>query len=359
MISFGLPALLALLVALPLLAAVFAWGARQRRVAARRFAGAGLALVRSGDVDAGQGLHLALLLIGAGLLVFAVARPQHGQQKLVLPRQGSDVVLAIDVSRSMAVQDVSPSRLHQAKQAVTAVINHLQGDRVGLVVFAGSAVLRFPLTTDQQAAQQVINSLAVLDGGVKGGTDIASAITTAESTLGGTQTQGKVIVLISDGEDLAGNDLKAAERAASQGIILDTVGVGTSAGGPVSYTNGINGRTTPVIDPSTGRQAISRRDDANLQQLASAGHGTAYDGNSTAFAFGLSNSVDRLQPTTFSGGLATIPHEYFQVPLALALLILTADLLLLGRGAIRRRTRSAETNREPAEAPSERTQVAS
>jgi len=263
------------------------------------------------------------------LLALACALPEFGHQKLVLPRKGSDVVIAMDVSRSMAVQDVQPSRLDAAKKAADVLIDHLNGDRVALVVFAGSAVDRFPLTTDPDAAKQVVDSVAILDSGVKGGTDLASAFNTGSTILRGDASYGRVIVVVSDGEDLAGNDLQAAAQAAQAGITVETVGVGTAKGGPVYATNSVTQKTVPVIDPDTGETAISRRDDGNLRRLASSGKGTAYDGNSTAFAFDLSGAIDRLQPTRFDSGLATIPFEYFQLPLVLALVLLLADSVLL------------------------------
>lgn len=338
MIDFGLPLflLLALLV-LPLLAGASAWGAWQRRRAAARYAGSGLALLRSGRVSAARRrLKTALVLLAAALLVLAVARPQHGRQQVVLPRAGSDVVVAMDVSRSMGVQDVQPSRLDHAKQAATALIDHLAGNRVALVVFAGSAVVDFPLTTDLQAARQVTDSLGILDSGVKGGTDLAAAINTAGRVLKGDQTRGKVIVIISDGEDLAGNDLQAAARAAGDGLIIETVGVGTQNGGQVIAVDPRTKKATPVIDPDTGRTAISHRNDGNLRQLAAAGHGASYDGNSKDFAFDLSGAIDRLQPTRFQSGVATIPFEYFQVPLALALVLLILDTFLVDSFSIDR-----------------------
>jgi Ca-activated chloride channel family protein len=339
MIDFGSPVLLTMLVAVPLIAAAIAWGSRKRRHAIARFAGSGMSRLRSSPTSpVRRAMKIALLLVGVGLLALATALPQHGRQHLILPRQGSDVVLAVDVSRSMSVQDVQPTRLDHAKQAANALIDHLGGDRVALVVFGGSASPRFPLTTDLQAARQVIDSMAVLDSGVKGGTDLAAAINTASDSLRGDQTRSKVIVVISDGEDLAGSDLQAATRAAAAGLTIETIGVGTQAGGQVFATNPASGRTTPIIDPDTGQTAISHRDDGDLRQLAAAGHGTAYDGNSTDFAFELSGAIDRLEPTRFSSGDATIPYDYFQIPLAVALALLLIETLI---SEDRRRRRAA------------------
>lgn len=349
MLSFGLPLLLLLLLLVPALAVCTVWAVRQRRLATARFAGSRSSLAGGSSVRGRRrALKAGLFIAGVGLVVLGAARPQHGAHQIVVPRTGSDVVLAIDVSRSMNVQDVSPSRLDRAKQAADALMNHLNGDRVGLVVFAGSAVVRFPLTTDTVAAQQVVDSLAILDSGVKSGTDLDSALAASQGVFSGSATQGKVVVIISDGEDLAGQDFQAAQSAASSGLTIETIGVGTVAGGPVFAVNNVSGATTPVVDPDTGQTAISHRDDGNLLQLAVAGHGTAYDGNSTDFAFALSNSIDRLQPTTFQSGLTSIPVEYFQLPLILALLLLFTDMLLPEN--LRPRSASARVT-PPAAAP--------
>ena len=333
MIHFWLPVLLVLVLSVSAsggMAAIIWWGFRQRRRAAVRFAGGEPALLRSGSNLSAAGaiwrLKAALLAGVAALLVISIARPQLGERHTILPRQGSDVVVALDVSRSMGVSDVTPSRLDAAKRAATALLDHLSGDRGALVVFAGSASVRFPLTTDLAAADQVINGVTIKDSGVQAGTGIASALVAAHDVFTGDKTRGKVIVLISDGEDLSGNDLAAAGDAANAGVILETVGVGTTGGGPVFTSD--PGRPQPVIDPSTGRQAISHRDDGHLQQLAAAGHGTAYDGNSTDFAFDLSGAIDRLQKTQFESGEVTIPLERFQIPLAIALALLILDSLI-------------------------------
>jgi Ca-activated chloride channel family protein len=329
-VGFGIPSFLLLVLIVPLLAVLQVWAARRRRQTLRTYAGSGLSLLRSGADSPGRGrLKTGLRLGGVLLVTVAVSLPELGHQKLVLPRAGSDVVIAMDVSRSMNVGDVRPTRLDQAKRAADSLIDHLNGDRVALVVFAGSAVDRFPLTTDPDAAKQVVDSLAILDGGVRGGTDLASAFDTASTILKADASYGRVIVVVSDGEDLAGSDLQAADRAASSGITVETVGVGTAAGGPVFATNPVSGKTTPVIDPDTGEQAISHRDDTHLRQLAGAGKGAAFDGNTTAFAFDLSGAIDRLQPTRFDSGQATIPYEYFQLPLALGLILLVFDTLLV------------------------------
>jgi Ca-activated chloride channel homolog len=330
MFSFGAPALLILLLVVPAVIAVFAWGLRRRRIALAQLAGGNFSrLVRGETGGSHRRIKLALLAIGIAFLVLATALPQAGGQHVILPQAGSDVVIVMDVSLSMGVSDVSPTRLDKAKQAAGVLVDHLAGDRVGMVVFAGGAVARSPLTTDLQSARQVIDSVAIQDSGVKGGTDLAAGLRAANDMVKGDATRSKVIVVVTDGEDLAGNDISATSEIAAGGVLIETIGVGTVAGGQVIAVNPISGARTPVIDPDTGTTAVSHRDDGNLRQLASAGRGTAYDGNTTDFAFDLSNAIDQLAPTRFSSSDAIVPYEVFQIPLAVALTLLLLDALLL------------------------------
>jgi Ca-activated chloride channel family protein len=339
MLSFGVPALLILLFTAPAVIALFIWGMRRRRAALAQLAGSNFSRLVHGETGGShRRVKLALLAAGVALLSVAAALPQAGSQHIILPQQGSDVVLVMDVSLSMGVSDVSPSRLDKAKQAAGALVDHLGGDRVGMVVFAGSAVARSPLTTDLQSARQVVDSVAVQDSGVKGATDLAAGLRAANDMVKEDQTRSKVLVVITDGEDLAGNDLAAASEISTGGVLIETVGVGTIAGGQVIAVNPVSGARTPVIDPDTGTTAVSHRDDGNLRQLASAGRGSAYDGNTTDFAFDLSNAIDKLVPTRFSSSDAIVPFEFFQIPLAFALAVLLIDTLLLER---RRRAQRA------------------
>jgi Ca-activated chloride channel homolog len=330
MFGFGIPAFLIFLLVVPAVIAVFAWGLRRKRLALAQLAGGSFArLVRGETGGSHRRIKLALLAIGIAFLALSAALPQAGSQHIILPQAGSDAVIVMDVSLSMGVSDVSPSRLDKAKQAAGALVDHLAGDRVGMVVFAGSAVVRSPLTTDLQSARQVIDSVSIQDSGVKGGTDLAAGLRAANDMVKSDPTRSKVLVVVTDGEDLAGNDLSAASEIAAGGVLIETVGVGTVAGGQVVAVNPVSGARTPVIDPDTGTPAISHRDDGNLRQLASAGRGTAYDGNTTDFAFDLSNAIDQLAPTRFSSSDAIVPYEIFQIPLAIALGLLLLDTLLL------------------------------
>src|SRR5581483_6595950 len=186
----------------------------------------------------GFGQPLLLLLLAVLLPLFAAwlwlarwrraaaaALPRRGERRILLPREGSDVIIGLDVSASMLATDVQPNRLDRAKGILTGLLDRLPGDRIGLVVFAGNAGLRFPLTTDVAVARELIGSTTIKDGGLAPGTGIGDAIRLAVSTFPpDTQTRSRVLVLVTDGEDLAGGPLDAAQQARAQNIVVHTVG---------------------------------------------------------------------------------------------------------------------------------------
>lgn len=195
----------------------------------------------------------------------ALARPLGSMQMQESERRGLDILFAIDTSRSMLTPDVKPDRLTRAKLGVEDLLEHLRGDGVGLVAFAGEAFLQAPLTTDYDAFRETLESLDTQTI-ARGGTDIAAAIRLSESTLALRGDTQKVLVLITDGEDLAGDAMLAAQAAAAKGMIIFTVGVGTAAGELIPIQDGAGG-TRFVRDPE-GNFVKSRLDSDMLKRIA-------------------------------------------------------------------------------------------
>jgi Ca-activated chloride channel family protein len=201
------------------------------------------------------------------MVCVALARPLGPMQMQESERRGLDILFAIDTSRSMLTPDVKPDRLTRAKLAVEDLIDHLGGDSVGLVAFAGEAFLQAPVTNDYEAFRETLDSLDTHTIAL-GGTDIAAAIRLGESTLAQRGDTQKVVVLITDGEDLAGDALLAAQAAARKGVLIFTVGVGTEAGELIPIPDGAGG-THFVKDPE-GNFVKSRLDSDMLTQIAAA-----------------------------------------------------------------------------------------
>jgi Ca-activated chloride channel family protein len=202
----------------------------RQRAELKRFASESLIAQLTGSVSgARRQFKRALVVAGIACAAIALARPLAGFHWEETKRKGLDLLFAVDTSKSMLAQDVRPDRLTRAKMAVEDLLGHLEGDRVGLIAFAGNAFLQCPLTLDYDAFRQ---SLDAVDTRIipRGGTDIASAIHEAGAALEGQGHNERILVLLTDGEDLEGSALEAARAAGEQGLKIFTVGVGSANG---------------------------------------------------------------------------------------------------------------------------------
>jgi len=348
-VGFGAPLLLPLLALAVLAAGGFVWAWVRGRRAEQAYGGAAAPRLRARSYSGRRfWLKAALVITAVALLALAAARPQFGTHRTTLQREGTDVIIAFDVSLSMTATDVQPSRLDRAKAAISALLNHLGGDRIGLVTFAGDAQLRFPLTTDTEAAQQVVQSLSPKDGGLSAGTSIGAALRQTTDGFANDPTRSRVVVLVSDGEDLGDDAAGAAQFVSSEGIALYTIGVGTTTPTTLYTTDPRTGQVAPRI--VNGQPETTTADPTALQQLAAANHGRFYNGNDDTFAPLLADEIGRLQKTPFESGQGDTPVEVFQWFAGIALALLLIEFLIpAGRGqpSLRRR-RLAAAGRPPA-----------
>jgi len=212
-----------------LMASLIAANRRARKQLVRRFASDRLVaqLLRSYSPTRIKFKNLLLFLSFIALFI-ALARPIIGYEWQETRSKGIDILFALDASRSMLAEDIKPNRLERAKLAILDFVDQLEGDRVGLIAFAGEAFLQCPLTLDYNAFRQ---SLEAVDTNVisTGGTDIASAIDEADNAFQ-EDKNFKIIILITDGEDLEESGLRRARVAAEEGVIIYSVGVGTAEG---------------------------------------------------------------------------------------------------------------------------------
>jgi Ca-activated chloride channel family protein len=325
------PDLLWTLLALPLVALLAAWLAGWRRRALARLGDpATVARLSSAPGLERRGARLALVLAGLGALSLALARPQWGTRLQEVRRRGIDVVLAVDVSRSMLAQDVRPSRLDLAKEALGDLIDRLPGDRIGLVAFAGSAQVFCPLTLDHAAARIFLD---VLDPTMipEPGTALAGAIDRAASLFDPGERQHKVIVLFTDGEDHDTEPLAAARRAAEQGIVLFAVGVGTPAGEPIPL-RGDDGRVVDYVRDEAGQVVTSRLQAGLLEEMARATAGSYYPATPGQEELDrIAEEVAGMDQKDLSSRLATNLEDRYPIPLVAAVLLLSGEALLAER----------------------------
>jgi len=305
----------------------FVWLAVWSRRASVRFAGPRAA----GRPGAAYWLRAALVVGAAGLAVVAMARPQWGAHELRRQQQGVDLVVALDVSESMLAQDVAPSRLGAAQAEVRRLLQDLRGDRVGLVFFAGSAVLRSPLSSDMAGLASIVDRADKEPGLTRAGSDLGAALDQAGRILDASDSPGKAVLVVSDGEDFAGGFSAKAAELAQKGIVIFTAGVGTPQGSVILEPAGSGGQTKVKLDAS-GQPVITRLNEAALQAAATTGHGryVRIQGQGGSLA-SLAGELDRLQQTPLGEQVQRIPVERLQVFVAAALALLALAWLVPDR----------------------------
>ncbi|HSS38687.1 MAG TPA: VWA domain-containing protein, partial [Polyangia bacterium] len=267
-------------------------------------------------------LKMALLLLGTAALSVALARPLAGFRWEETRRQGIDLMFAVDTSKSMLATDLRPDRLTRAKLAVRDLVRALPGERFGLIAFAGDAFVQAPMTTDQAVFEE---SLEALDTSVipRGGTDLASAIRTGAAAMSSEPDRRKVLILLSDGEDLAGQAQAAAVDARRQGLTIYTVGVGTAAGELIAARD------------ASGQPVRSRLDEATLASVARATGGTyvALGASGRGLESLYRSQLAKLPRTSTAERRRKVYTERFQIPLAVALGCLLVELAIGERRA--------------------------
>ncbi len=269
-----------------------------------------------------------LVVLTLACCFIALARPQYGSRWIEVQRRGIDILFAVDTSKSMMTRDVKPDRLERAKLAIKDFVGRLGGDRVGLLPFAGSAFLMCPLTLDYDAFDF---SLDALDTNIipKGGTDLAAAITAAESVLAN-ETNHKILILVTDGENLQGDALAAAGEAKKHNMVIYTVGVGTPKGELIPLPRRGKGK---FLQDSSGRFVTSKLDETMLTKIAAATGGLYVPLGDVGQGFEtIYQRKLALAPKEEHGQrLQKVPVERFMWPLAAAVLLLAFEFLLSGR----------------------------
>ena len=328
-----------LLIVLPALVIFFWWAWRERQRLMTQFIQARLlpGLI-SGVSPTRQKVRFVLITVAFAFLIIALARPQWGFDWQESKQKGLDIVVAIDTSKSMLAEDIAPNRLQRAKLAALDLMQQAKSDRLGLVAFAGGAFLQCPLTIDDNAFKQ---SVETLDVNIipQGGTALAEAINTSLAAF----KEGdnfKVLVLFTDGEDNDENAVAAAEAAAKEGMKIFTIGIGTSEG-ELLRVKDAKGRTDYIRDDE-GNVVKSRLNEALLQQIAGATEGGFY------LPMRGAKTID----TLYEKGLAPLPksegqeklikrmHERYHWPLGAALVLLLVEMLMPERA--KRKTSNAQ-----------------
>lgn len=293
-------------------------------------------LQRFADKDLGQALtplasgkkyvlrDLALLVAGA-LMIIVLARPQAiSQVDAQDDDKGIEAMICLDISNSMLCQDVAPSRLDFAKRTISRLLERMHSDRVGLIVFAGSAFVQLPITTDLSTAQDFLSDISPTMLSDQG-TAIGQAITLARQSFSDRRDLGKSIIVLTDGEDFEETAIQAAKDAAKEGIHINVVGIGSDQGGPIPTAEG-------NLTDESGNMVVTRFNPDMCQQIADAGAGIFVASSSQATVVKeVEKQLEELPRASISSRVNNGATEAFELWLWAALVLLILEFFIMGR----------------------------
>ncbi len=314
-----------------LLVVFYVWTIRRRKKLLENFAQKNLIsdLVFNLNVHS----HLVKNILLAGVFIFSVLalmRPQWGFKWQDIKKEGVDILLVVDVSKSMLTEDIKPNRLERTKLAVKDLVKRLRGDRIGLIAFAGTAFMTCPLTVDYSG---FLLALDDLDTHVipRPGTDIAVALKEVIKGYDRAKNKYKAAVIITDGENFEGDPLAVAKEAKARGILLYTIGVGTKDGELVRTRN--DQGEYEFLKDKNGNFVKSRLEENTLQQIALTTGGVYVRASGVEFGldFIYKNHLSQMEKSEFKSKMEKRYTERFQYPLGIALVLLIAESLITTR----------------------------
>jgi len=274
-------------------------------------------------------LKLVLFSLAFSSLVLAAVNPQLGYKTEDATSTGVDVIVALDVSRSMLAEDIKPNRMERAKLAVSRLIDQLENDRVGIVIFAGTAITQVPITSDKETAKMLLRTINTESVQVQG-TALEAAINRSISSFSQVNMGSRVVIIVSDGENHQDDPLPAVTRAKENDIIIHTVGVGTRQGAPIPIYQ--NNQLSGFLRDKEGNTVISRYDEGILRGIALESGGTFSSG--TGPDLGLNDILQQIRNMQQQEIETTQFSEYesrFHYFLALALIFLLLEVLIFER----------------------------
>jgi Ca-activated chloride channel homolog len=314
------------LVALPIVAVLFFIFMQWRKRAIRRFGSATLmARLMPEAARWKHTLKFTLLLLALAFLIVGWANPQWGTKREKAKRMSTDVFIALDISSSMLAEDTPPNRLERAKRLAEDLVEKLKGERIGVILFAGSAYLQMPLTTDYAATELFLRSANTGLAGTQG-TAIGEAVSLARRSFQENDKSHKALVLITDGEDHDGEAVEQVQSAKEEGVILFTIGAGTPEGSFIPFNYGT--RQDYKRDES-GQPVRSRLNEEMLIALSEKGGGAYFhiaEGGKAVQA--LKERISSLEKREMEVRGFTGYESYFQYFLAAGLLLLVAEFLI-------------------------------
>ena len=271
-------------------------------------------------------LKLLMFSMGISFLILGLVNPKIGTQLETVKREGVDIVFAIDVSKSMLAEDIAPNRLEKSKRLVSAIINQLASDRIGIIAYAAQAIPQLPITTDYGAAKMFLQALNTNMLSSQG-TALDAALDLSGTYFDDEDQTNRVVFLISDGEDHSEEGATAAQRAADMGIRIFTFGVGTDEGAPIPIKR--NGVIDSYKKDMQGETVITKRNATILKEIAQAAEGNYVDGNDTqAVVDFVAETLKNMDKKEFEAKKFVSYKDQFQAFLFAGFLLILLELFL-------------------------------
>lgn len=314
-----------ILIVIPLLIALFIYIAKQHKKRLSLFGD--LELLKPLMSEASWGrirIKYVLMLAAVALIIVALARPQVGSKLKEIKKEGVEIMLAVDISNSMLAEDFKPSRLERTKFAINQLVDKLQSDRVGLVVFAANAYVQLPITSDVVSAKNFVEQVSPNLVSAQG-TSLAAALTTAQRSFSSESEGSRVVILISDGENHEQDPISVAKQLAEQGTVIYTVGIGTPEGAPIT----IDGE---MIKDDEGNIVVSKLDETTLKEIALASGGMYIRANNKSLGLDeIIKQIRSMEQKDFNSMEFDEYNEHFYILLLMALLFLVIEFVTLER----------------------------
>ena len=318
---------------IPICIAIYIWYVYRIKKNLKKLGELGLINQLAPDVSkAKKNTKFILFIIGISFLILGICNLQTGSKMKDVKREGADIMVCLDVSNSMLAQDLTPNRLERSKIAIENMVNKLQGDRLGIIVFAGEAYVQLPITTDYSTAKLFLDGINTKIVPTQG-TNIADAINKAVESFGKDEGKNKAIVVITDGEnneDAKESAVDAAEEASKKNIVIHTIGVGSESGVPIP--NIIDGVVSGFKKDNEGNTIVTKLDPKILQDISAATNGVYVQASSSDIGLdNILNKISELDKKQLESKMYSDYEDQFQWFLGAAFLFLALESFLSER----------------------------
>lgn len=327
MFRFSNPEYLYLLLVIPLILGLYWYSVRLQKNNIKLFGNFESVLGLIPGISFKRGwIKIIVVSIAFLFLILGIAGPQFGAKLTDVKRKGIELIIALDVSNSMLAEDIQPNRIERAKQSISQLVDRLSNDRIGLIVFSGDAYVQLPVTNDYASAKMFLSSINP-NMVPKPGTAIGSAIDLAASSFNPQSKTSKVIVIISDGENHEDDPVDAAKKAAENGIVIHTIGIGSPDGAPIPVDANHN-----YLKDEDGNVVVTKLDEETLSKIAVIGNGKYVRATNTQLGLlPLFENINKMQRSEIKDKVYSEYNEQYQYLIAIALFLILVEFVTLER----------------------------